>query len=254
MVADKGITWPQLWEAGDYDARVPKLFAVDGTPLLYLVDRGGRLAGRFGSLASLERELPEVLASPADLPRAPRDQWQRPNALMDQLGIRRAATVADIGAGQGYLTRHLAHRVGAEGKVYAVDIDEKALASLKQTAQAEGLRQVETVLGAADDPRLPDAALDAAIIVDSYHEFTAPEAMLRRIHATLRAGGRLGILERTDALGRARSEYQGRHRLPPEVVIEDVARHGLRLKAFASEFTLPSGDSVMYLLVFEKPS
>jgi len=253
MVAAKGIRWPQLWDEKGTDAEIPKVFAMEGTPLLYLIDRGGRVAGRFGSVSGVERELPEVLASPASVPRTPRDQWQRPNALMDRLGIRGSTLVADIGAGEGYFIRHLATRVGPQGKVYAVDIDEKALASLRESSRASGFSQLETVLGAADDPRLPASAVEVTLIVDAYHEFETPDAMLRRIHAALRPGGRLGIVESTDTLGRPRKEYGERHRLPPELLIEEAARQGFRLKTFDPEFAARPAEGGQYLIVFEKP-
>jgi predicted methyltransferase len=252
MVAAKGIPWPQLWSDKGAEAEIPKSFALEGTPLLYLIDRAGRVSGRFGSVRSVERELPEVLASSATLARTPRDQWQRPNALMDRLGIRAGTSVADIGAGEGYFTRHLATRVGPQGKVYAVDIDEKALAKLRETSGAASLSQLETVLGTADDPRLPASAVEVALIVDAYHEFETPDAMLRRIHAAMRPGGRLGIMESTDKLGRPRKEYGERHRLPPELLIEEVARQGFRLKSFDADFATRPTDG-QYLIVFEKP-
>ena len=253
MVAAQGITWPQLWAEGDYEAEVPKRFAVEGTPLLYLLDRAGRVAGRFSSLAAAERHLPEVLATPASIPRVARDLWQRPNALMDRLGVAPGSVVADIGAGEGYFTRHLAHRVGAQGKVYAVDIAEKVLATLKESLQADGLKQVEPLLGAADDPRLATSSLDAALVVDTYHEFTAPQAMVKRIQAALRPGGRLAIVERTDALGRARAEYGERHRMAAEVVVQEVSAQGLRLLSFEREFALDTGGETHFVLVFDKP-
>lgn len=162
-VKEEAIPWPQLWDAKGYDAEVPRLYAMDGTPLLYLVDRGARLAGRFRSAADVESELPEALSTPAAVPRVPRDQWQRPNAIMDRLGVRAGSVVADVGAGEGYLARHLAARVEAAGKVYAVDIDEKALARLREAAGQHGIPQLEAVLGAPDDPRLPAAGIDVAL-------------------------------------------------------------------------------------------
>lgn len=253
MVAAKGIPWPQLWDGKEFAGEIPKLYAMDATPLLYLVDRAGRLAGRFRSVSEVERELPEVIAAPTSVPRTPRDQWQRPYAVMDSLRIRRGTVVADIGSGDGYLTWHLAARVGQEGRVYAVDIDEKALATLRQSAQAQKLSQVETVLGAADDPRLPVATLEVALIVDAYHEFTAHEGMLRGMYAALRPGGRLGILEISDALGLARREYQERHRLPAEVLVEDAARQGFRLASFEADFASPPAATGHYLIVLKKP-
>lgn len=251
-VAEKGMSWPQLWDGKSDQGEIPKLYAVDDVPLLYLLDREGRLAGRFRSLAELERDLAEVLAAPPSAPREPRDQWQRPYTVADRVGIGPGSVVADVGAGEGYFALRLAARVGSEGKVYAVDIDEKALGKVRDGAQARGLPQVVPVLGETEDPKLPAAALDVALIADAYHEFRAHDAMLRALAAALKAGGRLAILETTDTLGRARSEYQERHRLPAEMLIEEAARHGLRLRSFEADFALPPGGGSHYLVVFEK--
>lgn len=253
VVADKGITWPQLWDAKGYEGETPTRYAVEGTPLLYLVDRGGRLAGRFDSLAALEKHLPEVMAAPAALPRTARDEWQRPAAIMDLLAVGPGSVVADVGAGEGYFTRHLAHRVGAKGKVHASDLDEKALGTLRAAAQADGLAQVVTVKGAVDDPALPESALDAILVVDAYHEFTAHDAMMRRMAEALRPGGRLGIVDMTAPPGRARAAYQERHHLPPEEVVADAVRVGLRLLSFQDRFVARPGEGSQYVAVLEKP-
>src|SRR5687767_5130865 len=97
-----------------------------------------------------------------------RDEWQRPAEVMDALGAKPGRRVADIGCGFGYFTFRLAARVGAEGKVYAVDIDEEAVDKVRRRKESEKLAQVEPILGKSDDPRLPND-LDAVLIVDTYH-------------------------------------------------------------------------------------
>jgi predicted methyltransferase len=253
MVEQQAISWPQIWESKGFEGAIPKQYSMDGTPLLYLVDRAGRIAGRFRSVRGLDAHISEALAAPAAAPRNPRDQWQRPYAVMDRLGIQPGSVVADIGSGEGYFTLRLAARVGAEGKVYAVDIDSDALGKLRERAQADGLTQVTAVLGAADDPKLPPESVDAVLIVDAYHEFTAHDAMLKSIWLALKPGGRLGILDMSDALGRPRSEYQQRHRLPVEMLIADAAPHGFRLKFHELGFAGHEGEARQYLAVFEKP-
>jgi SAM-dependent methyltransferase len=57
------------------------------------------------------------------------------------------------------------------------------------------LANYEAVLGAADDPRLPAGRIDLALLVDVYHEFSQPQKMLRKIRASLTAGGRMVLLE-----------------------------------------------------------
>ncbi len=183
-----------------------------------------------------------------------RDAWQRPGDVLDALEIREGSVVADIGCGRGYFTRHLAQRVGAEGLVYAVDIDAAALDALRRWAEQEKVSHVRIVRGEPDDPRLPAAVLDAALIVDTYHEFTEPDAMLEKIYAALKPGGRLGIIDRDVEAGDSRASYLGRHRIPRELVLEDAARHGFGFVREAPGFIRPRGNLAMYFLILQKPT
>ena len=129
------------------------------------------------------------------LERSEREMEEAPDAALDALGIRRGSTVADIGAGVGYLTWRLAERVGPQGKVYANDIQAGMLKRLRENMAARHITNVETVLGADDDPKLPADKIDLALLVDVYHEFSKPQQMLRKIRQSLTADGRLVLLE-----------------------------------------------------------
>jgi ubiquinone/menaquinone biosynthesis C-methylase UbiE len=124
-----------------------------------------------------------------------RDLWQKPDQVMDALGIADGSTVADLGAGGGWFTVRLARRVGPQGVVYAEDIQEQMLESIDRRVKREGLRNVRMVLGASDDPKLPARRLDAVLIVDVYHEVTQPVEFLRNVKESLTPQGRLGIVE-----------------------------------------------------------
>jgi ubiquinone/menaquinone biosynthesis C-methylase UbiE len=129
------------------------------------------------------------------LVRPERAEEEQPDKAIALLGIARGATVADIGAGNGYMTWRLAERVGPTGKVFANDIQSEMLEMLRRNMQQRKLRNVETVLGTYDDPRLPPNSLDLVILVDVYHEFSEPQKMLRRIRESLKSDGRLVLLE-----------------------------------------------------------
>jgi len=129
------------------------------------------------------------------LVRPEREAEEAPDRALDAIGIERGATVADVGAGAGYLTWRLAERVGTVGKVYANDIQPEMLAILRKNIEARHLTNVETVLGAVDDPKLPAARMDLVLLVDVYHEFTEPEKMLCKIRESLKPDGRLVLLE-----------------------------------------------------------
>jgi predicted methyltransferase len=171
---------------------------------------------------------------------------------MDALGAAAGSVVADIGAGRGYFTFHLAGRVGAQGKVYAVDLDKRELERLKERAAEAGLAQIETVNSLADDPLLPEGALDAVLVVNAYHEMREFDAMLRGMFKALKPGGRLVIVDQSAINGKPRDEYFRSHKISEEVVREDAQRNGFRL--VRKEDDIITGDKEhWFFLVFEKP-
>ena len=173
--------------------------------------------------------------------------------VADTLGIHAGSAVADVGAGGGYFTFHLAARVGAKGKVYAQDLDDKELAQIRDRAAKEKLTQIQTIEGTQDDPNLPESSLDAVLIVDAFHEFAHPDRMMAGIFRAMKPGSRLGVLDRSAPLGLKTADYMERHFLPQEILIDQVARDGLRLVSFDSDFAGPPDGTQYYFAVFEKP-
>ena len=182
-----------------------------------------------------------------------RDAWQRPREVMDALGISAGSVVADVGCGDGYFTFHLAERVGAAGRVYAVDIDESALKKLRQKAEKEKLTQIEAIVGAADDPRLAAESVEVVLIVNAYHEMRDYDAMLAALYRALKPGGRLAIIEGAIEGGQKRASYFDRHRIPKEVVREEAEGHGFVFSREAPGFTRTHDGKQFYFLVFGKP-
>jgi SAM-dependent methyltransferase len=69
------------------------------------------------------------------------------------------------------------------------------LEQLRARAQHDKITNVETVLGTDTDPKLPAGVMDLVLLVDVYHEFSQPQAMLRKIRESLKPDGRLVLLE-----------------------------------------------------------
>lgn len=173
-----------------------------------------------------------------------RDAWQKPEQVMDALGIADGARVADLGAGGGYFTIRLARRVGPNGRVYAEDVQDEMLGSIKRRIEREQLTNVETRKGTFDDPRLP-GGLDAVLIVDTFNAFERPVTILQHVRNSLKPGGRVGIIEATkDGYGPGPPMDE---RIDPGVVIDAARAAGLRL-AKRETFL-----RYQYMLVFEKP-
>ena len=171
-----------------------------------------------------------------------RDAWQQPGRIMDALGIADGATVADVGAGGGWFTVRLARRVGPNGTVLAEDVQRQMIDAIERRVAREDLRNVRTVLGRDDDPKLPTGRLDAVLIVDAYHEVQDRVPLLRQIRESLKPSGRLGIVDfKSDGGGPGPPIDE---RVKPEIVARDADAAGLRL--ISHETFLP----YQYLLVF----
>jgi ubiquinone/menaquinone biosynthesis C-methylase UbiE len=129
------------------------------------------------------------------LTRPEREAEEHPEAALDEIGIPKGVTVADIGAGVGFYTLRLARRVGPTGTVYANDIQPGMLDRLKERVEAAGVKNVIPVLGTVSDPKLPANAIDLELLVDVYHEFSEPEKMVRKLREALKPEGRMVLLE-----------------------------------------------------------
>jgi SAM-dependent methyltransferase len=174
-----------------------------------------------------------------------RDLWQLPDQIMDTLRIAEGSLVADLGAGGGWFTIRLARRVGANGLVFAEDIQPQMLEATMRRVAREGLGNVRRVLGTAEDPRLPAGTLDAVLIVDTYHELDNRDAMLRNIAKSLKPQGRVGVVDfKRDGLGPGPALEE---RVDPEQVVRDAEAAGLRL--VRRETFLP----YQFMLVFSRP-
>lgn len=168
-----------------------------------------------------------------------REQWQKVDDVFKAMGVKPGAIVADIGAGDGFFTARLSRAVGAQGRVYAVDVSARSLKNLKQRVADEQLANVEVVEGVADDPKLPAGALDAALIVNAYHEMNEHHAMLTKIKASLKPDGRLVILEPITPSRRDsdRAVQTKAHEIAVDHVQKDARETGFRVMMLQDPFT-----------------
>jgi len=252
FVMQKNIFWPEICDGKADAGEIPKLYNVNGTPDLFVIDRAGNIAARVTSAKLLDRHLAEVTATDPFPARTQRDWWQRPNEVMERLGVRSGSTVADVGAGGGYFTFRLAARVGPSGKVLAQDLDKSSLDKIADRSQKENLSQIKTLQGAQDDPKLPDSSLDAILVVDAFHEFTNATAMTTAFYRALKPGGRLGVLDRTAPLGLKTADYNEQHHMPQENLVSLATAAGLRLISFEANFSGPPDGEPSYYVIFEK--
>ena len=168
-----------------------------------------------------------------------RDERLQIQRVMDLLRIKPGSVVADLGAGSGWFTVRAATRVGTNGTVYAEDINPEAVRYIDERLKKEKMGNVRTVLGTPDDPKLPPQSVDAVLILKVYHEIAHPAALLANLRPALKAGARVGIVDRngdgTD------------HGLNADVVKREMKLAGFKL---AGSYDFTKADGQDYFLVF----
>ena len=128
------------------------------------------------------------------LERPARETKERPDLLVDSLPLDPTDTVADIGAGTGYLSFRVAPRV-PQGNVLAVDIQPEMLSMIRERIADRNVDNVTPVRGTVTDPQLPADSVDLAYMVDAYHEFSHPYEMMTALYEDLTPGGRVVLVE-----------------------------------------------------------
>lgn len=178
-----------------------------------------------------------------------REEWQRVSDIFQAMAVTRGARVADVGAGDGFFTSRLAAAVGPSGHVYAVDIADSSLDRLRRRLTEEGHGNVTVIKGTSTDPQLPAGTLDAALIINAYHEMPEHQAILEAIRKALKATGRLVIVEPVSDARRSatRAAQALEHEISPEFALQDVRAAGLRIIGLEDPFTT-RGRSIEWLM------
>lgn len=179
------------------------------------------------------------------LERPERIEEEAPDLALDIIKIAPGSVVADVGAGSGFMTEKLAKRVGPSGSVYANDIQPQMLSMLRTRMDRAKITNVIPVLGQTDDPRLPPNTLDLILMVDVYHEFQQPQAMLRQMRTALKPGGRIVLLE-----------YRKEDPSIPIIFEHKMSVAEAKLELEAEGFTLSKVDESLprqHILIFTRP-
>ena len=170
-----------------------------------------------------------------------RDLHHEAELVMDLLGVKPGVRVADIGAGRGYYTVRLSARVGPGAIIYATDVNADHLKELQARLESKGIGDVKLVLGSPNDPTLPPAAIDIAILAHVYHEIENPYEFMYRLHRSLALGARVGIVD----LDRSTES----HGTPPKLLRCELGALGYREALF--RYLKPADG---YLMIFAPPN
>ena len=177
-----------------------------------------------------------------------RDERQKPRDLVQGMGLQKGMAVADVGTGIGYMLPFLSRSVGPSGQVFAEDIFDDFLSAARQVANNQNLANITFVKGKDRDPMLPENALDRVLVLDAYHHFDYPEAMLAAIHKSLKPDGKLVIVEYYKRPGAMPNNQAVTHiRLDMPDLIKEVEANHFKLVSEREQIK----DS-QYMLILEK--
>ncbi|HBL15965.1 MAG: hypothetical protein A2X36_09350 [Elusimicrobia bacterium GWA2_69_24] len=145
----------------------------------------------------LPRSIPAIMPESEGpwLDRPERAREEDPESMVRLMRLAPGMSVADVGAGTGYMTGILSRAVGPKGRVFATELQPGFLAALRRLASESSAKNISVVEGGETDPRLPPASCDVIFLVDTYHELARPAPFLQGLRAALRPGARLIVAE-----------------------------------------------------------
>jgi len=155
-----------------------------------------------------------------------RDKWQKPESIMDSIGIKEGNIIGEVGAGSGYFTLKLAKRVGKSGLVYANDIKNSVLKDLENNSKKEGLENVKTIVGKTENPLFPDSTMDMVVMMYVFHDLTKPIALMKNIKPCLKTGAKVVIIDRDP--NRFGEDYD--HFMSKSEIIQKVKESGYTIE------------------------
>jgi predicted methyltransferase len=155
-----------------------------------------------------------------------REIFHQREKIVAAAGLKPGMAMADIGAGTGLFTLHFAQAVGADGKVFAVEIAKNFLEHIKARASKASASNVQTILCTERSVELPESSIDLAFICDVYHHFEFPSASLATLHKALKPGGTLVLIDFKRIPGETSDFIMGHVRAGQEVFEAEVLAAG----------------------------
>jgi ubiquinone/menaquinone biosynthesis C-methylase UbiE len=171
--------------------------------------------------------------------------------IFESVGVREGATVCEIGAGDGALSIAAARVVGPTGRVFASELGDDRVKTLRSKVASSGLAQITVVAGDSTRTNFPDEACDALFMRDVYHHFTSPAAMNASILQSIKPGARVAVVDFTppgeEAECPSRRGTDGMHGVKPDSVRREMNEAGFQ--------TVPSDLAARrwFVVVFSKP-
>jgi ubiquinone/menaquinone biosynthesis C-methylase UbiE len=172
-----------------------------------------------------------------------RRKWQDPESILAQIGVKPGITFVDIGCGGGFFALPAARMVGAKGKVYGLDASTAAIASIKEQASREGLKNLDLTVGRAEEVIVCQRCADIVFFGIALHDFQDPPKVLENVKMIIKPTGKLVDLDwkQEAAIG------------PPRHIRFDVAKASQLIEAAGYKIESIKDSGLYHYLIIAKP-
>jgi len=171
---------------------------------------------------------------------AERREWQNPEAILADIGLKPALTFIDVGCGGGFFTMPAARITRKSGKVYGIDVNPDSIDELRALAAKENLNNLDLTVGKAEEVVVCEGCADIVFLGVVLHDFEDASKVLRNANRMLKAGGRLFNLDWKKENTDRGPSFQKRFS-------EDYAAELIKSAGFVIENIKPSGR-YLYLI------
>jgi cyclopropane fatty-acyl-phospholipid synthase-like methyltransferase len=174
--------------------------------------------------------------------------------IVEILHLEAGESVADVGAGDGDFAVGLAAAVGREGRLYATEVKENLVTSMRERFAEAGLDQSTAILGSQDDLGLEAGCCDAILLRLVYHHFEDPDTMRAALWRALRPGGRIAVIDITPQENWAKLPGvpdRGGHGIPTAALEAEMLGAGFERVERHSDW---NGDEDRFAVVFQRPA
>jgi predicted methyltransferase len=215
------------------------------------------LTGGCNESAGIDSAVAEAVAHPDRLAEDKiADGHRKPQDILSFFEIKPGMTVLDLFSGGGYYTEMLAHIVTDEGLVYAHNNQaylDYAAKSLEQRFADGRLNKVKRINAQANDLELPDASLDAVMMVLTYHDFYYIDSangwpkidtqdLLSRLCSAMKPGAILGVVDHQASTGSGSSSAQSLHRIESDYVKTELEQSCFEFSDQSNVLANPEDD------------
>lgn len=161
-----------------------------------------------------------------------------PEKNVKRFGLREGMYVADLGAGSGYYSIYASRIVGNKGKVYAVEIQQEVLYTLKKEAEKANLSNIEIIWGDVEKPggtKIKDTSMDAVILSNILFQTEDRNQLVKEAKRILKVGGKILLVDWSDS-------FNSMGPIDDHVVKEDKAKELFEKFGFTFKQNIDAGS------------